>query len=358
MGKKKIAALGGDGIGPEIVNATCHVLEGAGFDLEIISPPIGEAVVEKYGTAFPEETKKLCGTVDAVLFGATGPASDSVIVYLRWISDNFVNIRPMKYYPGAITCLKDATGIDLVFLRENSEGLIPGREGDLSLLAQRLPEYRDPKLNKSFADYGEGKFAVRIVSERGTTRLAKFACEFALRRKKNGSPGKVTCVHKWNGFPQSDRLFERIVREEVSKHPELSYDQYLVDDLARRLLRYPREFDVVVIDNMFGDILSDEASELVGGLGIAPSGNVGSKVPYFESVSGSAPKYAGKNVVNPTATILSAKLMLDYLGMHEEASALEKAVAAVYKEGKSLTYDQGGKASTTECAEAILRKIK
>jgi isocitrate/isopropylmalate dehydrogenase len=358
MAKKKIVALGGDGIGPEVVDATCHVLGHAGFDLEILKPPNGEAVVEKYGTAFPEETKKLCNEADAVLFGATAVASQTTMIYLRWLSDNYVNIRPTKYYPGAYTCLKDATGIDFVFLRENSEGLIPGREGDLSLLVQRLPEYRDPVLDRPFAYYGEGKFAVRIVSQRGTERLAKFACEYALQRKKKGCPGKVTSVHKWNAFPESDRLFERIIREEVAKHPELSYDNYLVDDMARRILRYPKDFDVIVIDNMFGDILSDEASELVGGLGIAPSGNVGSKVPYFESVAGSAPKYAGKNVVNPTATILSAKLMLETLGMHGEADALERAVAAVYKEGKHLTFDQGGSASTIECAQAILGKLR
>jgi isocitrate/isopropylmalate dehydrogenase len=357
MAKKKIVALGGDGIGPEVVDATCYVLEHAGFDLEIIKPPNGEAVVEKYGTAFPEETKRLCDEADAVLFGASAVASQVIVLYLRWIGDNFVNIRPAKYYPGATSCLRDPSGIDFVLLRENSEGLIPGREGDLSLLAKRLPEYRD-MLGKSFADYGEGKFAVRIVSQRGTQRLAKFACEYALQRKSKHLPGKVTCVHKFNAFPESDRLFERIIREEVEKHPELSYEQYYVDDTARRLLRYPKEFDVVAIDNMFGDILSDEASELVGGLGIAPSACVGGKVPYFESVAGSAPKYAGKNVVNPTATILSAKLMLDYLGMYEEATALEGAVAAVYREAKSLTYDQGGKATTTECAEAVLRKIK
>ena len=357
MAKKRIVALGGDGIGPEVVDAACHVLEHADFELEIIKPPSGEAVVKQYGTAFPEETKKLCDAADAVLFGASGEASQIIVLHLRWIGDNYVNIRPAKYYPGTTSCLKDPSGIDFVFLRENSEGLIPGREGDLSLLAQRLPEYRD-LLGKSFADYGEGKYAVRIVSERGSARLAKFACEYAMKRKEKGGPGKVTCVHKFNAFPESDRLFERTIREEVAKHPELSYDQYYVDDMARRLLRYPMEFDVIVIDNMFGDILSDEASELVGGLGIVPSACVGGKVPYFESVAGSAPKYAGQNVANPTATILSAKLMLDYLGMNEEADALEKAVAAVYKEGKSSTFDQGGTATTMECAEAILRKLK
>ncbi len=357
MAKKRIVALGGDGIGPEVVDATCYVLEKAGFDLEILKPPNGEAVVEKYGTAFPEETRKLCNEADAVLFGASGQASSIIILHLRWIGDNFVNIRPAKYYQGTTSCIKDPTGIDFVLLRENSEGLIPGREGDLSLLAERIPEYRD-MLGKSFADYGEGKFAVRIVTKRGTQRLAKFACEFALKRKKQGHPGKVTCVHKYNAFPESDHLFEGIVREEVEKHPELTYDQYYVDDMARRLLRYPKDFDVIVLENMFGDILSDEVSELVGGLGIVPSGCVGGKVPYFESVAGSAPKYAGKNVANPTATILSAKLMLEHLGMQNEADALEKAVAMVYKEGKTLTFDQGGSATTTEFAEAVLKKIK
>jgi isocitrate/isopropylmalate dehydrogenase len=263
----------------------------------------------------------------------------------------------MTYYPGARSILKDPSGIDFVILRENSEGLYPGREGDLSMLSRSLPDYRD-MLDRSFDYYGEGKFAIRVVSEKATRRFAEFVCKYALARKNKGYMGKVTCVHKSNVFVQSDTLFEKIVREEVEKYPELIYEQFYVDDTARRLLLYAREMDVLVTTNMFGDILSDESSELIGGLGIAPSGCVGGKVAYFESVSGSAPKYAGKNIINPTATILSAKLMLDYLGMHQESEALERAVAAVYKEGKNLTYDQGGSGTTTEFTRNVLKHIK
>lgn len=356
MAKRRITAIGGDGVGPELVDAACYVLESADFDLEITKPPAGESALEQYGEAFPEETKRLCDTADAVLFGAATKASINILIYIRWVKDNYLNIRPAKYYTGAQSSLKDPSGIDLVVLRENSEDLYL-REGELSVLRERYPDFRD-FLNKSIADYGEGMFALRIVSEQGTQRFAQSVCEYALQRKKKGYPGKVTCVHKNNAMPKSDSLWERIIREEVEKHPELTYEQYYVDDMARRLVRYPSEFDMLATTNMFGDILSDEAAELVGGLGIVGSGCIGGKVPYFESVAGSAPKYAGKNIINPSCTILAAKLMLEHLGMQQEAEAVEKAVATVYKEGKSLTFDQGGNASTKEFAEAVLRKIK
>lgn len=357
MARKKVVALGGDGVGPEVVNATCYVMENANFDLEIIKPPNGEAAMEQYQTAFPEETRQLCDTADAILFGATGTVSGAILGYLRWVLDNYVNVRPVKYYPGAGSCLKDPSGIDFVILRENSEGMYSFFGGDLSMLREKLPDFRN-MIGKSLADFGEGKFALRIISEHGTQRLAKFACEFAMERKRNNYAGKLACPTKSNVIPTTDRLFEIIIEEEVKKYPELTYKQYYADDMARRLLRFPKEMDVIVAENMFGDILADEAAELVGGLGIASSACFGGKVAYFESVHGSAPDIAGKNIVNPTATILSARLMLDYLEMHQEADALEKAVAAAYKDGKSLTGDQGGSASTTECAQAILREIK
>jgi len=357
MTKKKVIALGGDGIGPEVIDAACYVLENANFDLELIKPPCGEAAMEQYNDAFPEETRQLCDAADAILFGATGTTSIAIIAYLRWVLDNYVNMRPMKYYPGAKSCLKDPSGIDFVILRENSEGMYSFFEGNLSFLQEKLPDHRN-LIGKSLADFGPGKFAIRIISERGTQRLAKYACEYTLQRKANNHPGRITCVTKSNVLRQTDSLFEKAMEEEVKKYPDITYERYYVDDMARRLLRYPTEIGVLVTSNMFGDILADEASELVGGLGIASSGCIGGKVAYFEPVHGSAPKYAKKNVINPTATILSAKLMLDYFGMYEEANRLEGAVAAVYKDGKHLTYDQGGNATTMECAQAVLREIK
>jgi isocitrate/isopropylmalate dehydrogenase len=280
-----------------------------------------------------------------------------IIAYLRWVLDTYANIRPAKYYEGVHSPLKDPSGIDFVIVRENTEGLYPAREGDLPELAKALPKYRD-QLGRSLAQFGNGKFAIRVITERGTRRIAKFACEYARKRKKMGFPGKLTCVTKSNLLTQTCGLFQRITEEEFKKFPELSYEHYYVDDAARRLVRYPNEMDVIVTSNMFGDILSDLAAEVVGGLGIAPSACVGDKKAYFEPVHGSAPKYAGKNMVNPTATILSAKMMLEYLGMQDPADSLEEAVKQIYAEGRVLTYDQGGRATTTEFAQAILKRLE
>jgi isocitrate/isopropylmalate dehydrogenase len=355
--KKTVAALGGDGIGPEVVDAACYILEKAGFGLNIVKPLNGQLAVNQGKEFFSDETKKVCDASDAVIFGAADKISNPILFYLRWTYDNYLLLRPIKYYPGARSCAPNPAGIDFVMFRELSEDLYPGQEGDLSLLVDRLPDYRG-SMGAAFKDYGPGKFAIRIISERAVKRLAEFSFDYTVQRKKDGFPGKLTCVTKSNILKQTDGLFQKMFEDEAKKYPQIAYEHYYVDDMARRLVRYPKEFDVIVTSNMFGDILSDEASELAGGLGMAGSAAYGGKVPLFEPTHGSAPKYAGKNVINPTATILSAKMMLEYFKMDNEAKALEKAIAAVYKEGKSLTYDQGGKATTTECTEAILRKIK
>lgn len=356
---KKITVLGGDGVGPEVVDVASHILEEMKLGFEIIKPPCGEKALEEMGTAFPEETKRLCSEADAVLFGAAGRASVPILTHLRWEMDNYVNIRPTKYYPGAMSPLKDPEGIDFVILRENSEGLYPpGREGDISQLAVRWPEWRDSLLGMGFQDYGQGKFAIRIITERGVDRMMKFACDYTQKRKKAGYPGKLTCVTKSNVLQESCGLFQSAAEAEIKKYPDLIYEHYYIDDVARRLLRYPKDMDVIVTSNMFGDVLADEAAELVGGLGMAPSACLGGETPYFEPVHGSAPKYANKNVINPTAMILSMKMMLEFLGMEMEARAVEGAIARVYQQGKYLTRDQGGTASTTEFGQAVLKKIK
>jgi isocitrate/isopropylmalate dehydrogenase len=356
VSQKKIVALGGDGVGPEIMEVTCEIMEKAGFGLEIIRPLHGEAALKAGKEVFSEELKNLCRTSDAILFGASGGISREILYFLRWHQDNFVNMRPVKYYPGARSPLQDPQRIDFVILRENSEGLYPSREGDLNLLARALPQFRD-LLGKSFADYGNGKFAIRVISERGVQRLARFACAFALERKKQGYAGKLAVVSKSNVLSQTDGLFQRGMEAECKKNPGLIHEHFHVDDAARRLIRFPKDFDVLVTSNMFGDILADEAAELVGGLGLAPSACLGGQKPYFEPVHGSAPDIAGKGIVNPTAMILSAKMMLDHLGMINEAQALEKAVAEVYRQGEHLTADQGGRAPTKKFAEAVLQKI-
>jgi len=353
---KKVVALGGDGIGPEVLDAACQVLEEARFGLELIRPLCGEAALDRGEDAFPGEARQACSTADAVLFGATGTTSGAILRYLRWELDNFVNVRPLKYYQGAKNCIRDPEGIDFVILRENSEGMYSFFGGDLSMLRERLPDLRS-RTGRSLADYGEGKFALRIVSERGTRRLARFTCDFALERKARGFPGRIACPTKSNVIPATDPLFARIVEEETLSHPELSFQHFYADDMARRLLRFPREMDVIVAENMFGDILADEAAEIVGGLGMAPSACLGGRVPYFEPVHGSAPDIAGRGIANPTAMLLSAALMLRHLGMAAEADAVERAVARVYREGTSLTPDQDGSSTTAGMAGAVARAI-
>jgi len=356
MSRKKIVAMGGDGVGPEVMGVTCRIVEEAGFGLEILKPLCGAEAFKTQGNAFPDEAKRLCEESDAILFGAAEGPSVAILVYLRWFMDNYINLRPVKYYPGAFSPLKNPEGIDFLLIRENSEGMYPGREGDLPWLAQKLPEYKDP-FGRALDFYGEGKFAIRLITRKGTDRIAQYAVELARERKSQGFPGKVTCITKSNVLRQSCGFFQKTVEEEVKKNPGIGYEHFHVDDAARRLIRFPRDFDVIVTSNMFGDILADEAGEMVGGLGIAPSACLGGRWPYFEPVHGSAPDIAGKGIVNPTAMILSAKMMLDYLNMEKEAQVLEKAVAEVYRDGRTLTADQGGKATTKEFAEAVLRKI-
>jgi isocitrate/isopropylmalate dehydrogenase len=355
---KRIVVLGGDGVGPEVTDVACDILEKMKLGFEILKPPGGESAIEKYGTPFPDETKKLCEEVDAILFGAAGLYSSPIIDFLRWGLDNYINIRPIKYYPGATTPLKDAEGIDMVILRENSEGIYPpGREGDISQLAEKWPDWKDRLFGKRFKDYGRGKFAIRIITEYGVSRMIKFACQFTKKRKELGYPGKLTLTTKSNVLQETCGLVQKITETEIKQYRDLTYEHFYIDDMCRRVLRYPKDMDVIVTTNMFGDILSDEAAELAGGLGIAPSACIGGKTPYFEPVHGSAPKYAKKNIINPTAMILSVKMMLDYFGMESEAKHLEKAVAEVYREGKHLTQDQGGRSTTRELGESVLRKI-
>ena len=356
MPKKKIVALGGDGVGPEVMDATCWFLEKIGFNLDIIKPACGAEALKAQGNPFPEEAQRMCEECDAILFGAAEGPSIAILVYLRWVLDNYINLRPVKYYPGARSPLVNPEAINFCIIRENSEGLYPGREGDLSWLAQRLAAYKDP-FGHTLDHYGPGKFALRLITEKGTERIARYALDLARQRKASGFPGKVTCITKSNVLFETCGLFRQTVEKEMKKDGGLTCEHYYVDDAARRIVRFPQDFDVIVTSNMFGDILADEAAEVVGGLGMAPSGCLGGMKPYFEPVHGSAPDIAGKGIVNPTAMILSAKMMLEYLGMQSEAEALEKAVAETYRQGTALTHDQGGKSSTMEFTEAVLKNI-
>ena len=307
---KTIVALPGEGIGFEVVDATCEVLAGLGLPIEIQTPPQGAAALKSHGTALPEETKRAARAADGVLFGAAGPSSSPVVGWLRWEMSAWGGVRPIKFYAGMHSPLAHPDGIDYVIIRENSEGLYPGREGDLTDLARALPDLGD-KSGKKVKEYGDGAFAVKVVTPVGAERIARFAAKLALKRKTQGKPGKVTCVTKSNVLPRTDGLFQATAERVVREMGGLAFEHFHVDDAARRLVRFPQSMDVVLCMNLYADILSDLGAETAGGLGLAPSGNHGDGWAYFESVHGSAPDIAGRGIANPTATIRSAVLMLD-----------------------------------------------
>ncbi len=350
---KTIVALPGEGIGIEVVDATCEVLAGTGLPLKIVTPAQGAAALKSHGTALPDETKQAARAADGVLFGAAGPSSSPVVSWLRWEMSAWGGVRPIKFYPGMRSPLADPEGIDYVIIRENSEGLYPGREGDLGDLARALPDLGD-KSGRKVKEYGEGTFAVKVVTPVGAERIARFAVKLARARKAQGKPGKVTCVTKSNVLPRTDGLFQATAERIVREAGDLAFEHFHVDDAARRLVRFPKSMDVVLCMNLYADILSDLGAETAGGLGLAPSGNHGDGWAYFESVHGSAPDIAGRGIANPTATIRSAILMLEHVGFPAEAARLDAAVARVYRDAKTLTPDQGGTASTRDMARAVL----
>jgi 3-isopropylmalate dehydrogenase len=349
---KTVVVLPGEGIGFEVVDATCEVLVGAGLPLTILTPPQGAAALRSHGSALPDETKRAAGAADGILFGAAGPSSSAVVAWLRWEMNAWGGVRPITFYPGMRSPLADPAGIDYVIVRENSEGMYPGREGEITDLARVMPDLRD-RTGRTLKEYGEGRFAVKVVTPTGAERIARLACRLARARTTRGKPGKVTCVTKSNVLLRSDGLFQQIA-ERIVGEAGLQFEHFYVDDAARRLVRFPTSMDVVLCMNQYADILSDLGAETAGGLGLAPSGCFGDGWAYFESVHGSAPDIAGRGIANPTATIRSAGMMLEHMGLGAEAQRLEAAVARVYRDGKTLTPDQGGAARTKEMAQAVL----
>jgi isocitrate/isopropylmalate dehydrogenase len=251
--------------------------------------------------------------------------------------------------------LKRPEGIDFVIARENLEGLYPGREGDIEQLEPlKLTDFITGQVLDTSR---KGKFAVRVITDENSRNVATAACKLAMKRKAKGGKGKVTVASKYNMLVQSDELFRGIVEETVKRYPELTFDQQIVDNFCQQMIINPHQFDVVVLPNDYGDVLADGAAGLVGGLGLAPSACFGKDYAYFEPVHGTAPDLKGKNIINPTAMLLSAKWMLEYLGFEEAAQRLERAVYEVYEEGKFLTPDQGGSSSTTQFCDAVQKRL-
>ncbi|AEB12268.1 isocitrate/isopropylmalate dehydrogenase family protein [Marinithermus hydrothermalis] len=329
----RICLIEGDGIGHEVVPAARRVLEATGLKFEFTEAEAGWETFEKYGTSVPEETVEKIRAADATLFGAATSPTRKVegffgaIRYLRKRLDLFANVRPAKYHPvpGAIQ------GTDLVVVRENTEGLYVEQE----------------------RRYARGRIAIadRVITYDASYRIAEYALKLAQRRR-----GKLALVHKANVLPLSDGLFLEAAYDAAKHYPDVEISEVIVDACAMRLVRRPQDFDVLVMENLFGDIISDLTAGLVGGLGIAPSGNIGEEAAIFEPVHGSAPDIAGKGIANPTATILSAAMMLEHLGEKEAAERIERAVDRVLAEGPR-TPDLGGDATTEAFTDAVIRAL-
>lgn len=325
----KIAVIPGDGIGKEVMEATLHVLEASDMEFDYRFADAGDECAEKSGVPLPPETVDIVRESQACLFGAAGESAADVIVKMRQELDLYVNLRPVKSYPGT-KCVFD--NLDFVIVRENTEGLYIGRE-----------EYTE-----------EGATALRVITKKASERICRFAFEYA---KKTGR-GKVTAVHKANVLKKTDGLFKDIFYKVARDYPSMELDDRYVDATAMFFITKPQMFDVIVTTNLFGDILSDEGAGLVGGLGLIPSANIGEKQGLFEPVHGSAPRHAGKGTANPSAMMLSAVMMLDYLDENEEARRLENAVVKVLSDGKVVTPDLGGNSTTMEMAAEIRLKYE
>jgi NADP-dependent isocitrate dehydrogenase len=370
--KKKIAWLPGDGVGIEVLEAARIVLDAVEFDAEYIHGDIGWDFWCSEGDAFPQRTVDLLKNVDAAMFGAitSKPAKQaaaelnpelrdkgftyrSPIVRMRQQFDLYMSLRPCKAFKGNPLNYKE--GIDIVVFRENTEDLYAGVE--FSPVPEKLSTLLK-EISKPFAPFaalGPDDYAIstKINTRKGSERIIRAAFEFA----KNNNRKKVTVVHKANVVRATDGMFLDIAKDVAKDYPTVQWDDANIDAMTMWLLKNPFNYDVLVAPNLYGDIISDLCAQLVGGLGFGASGNIGDKLAVFEPTHGSAPKYAGQYKVNPLATILAAKMMLEWLGDHEKAALIESAVAAVIAEGKVRTYDMGGNATTLDMARAVAAKV-
>ena len=325
-----IAVIPGDGIGPEVMEVTLELLNVLDVSLNFTEAHAGCECYDRTGTTIPEETIQIARQADATLFGAvtTVPGQRSGILALRKALDLYANVRPVKSYPGVPSVYGD---LNMVIIRENTEGLYSGME-------EETPE---------------GATALRVITEQAAERICKFAFDYA----KITGRGKVTAVHKANVLKKTDGIFKDTFYNVARNYQGIELDDRYVDATAMFLITKPHMFDVIVTTNLFGDILSDEGAGLVGGLGLAPSANIGEKNGLFEPVHGSGPDIAGQGISNPSAMILSAVMMLNYLKENSEAQRLEKALSEVLNEAKKLTPDLGGNSKTADMAREIKGKL-
>ncbi len=352
--QKRVAAIPGEDAAPEAMQPSVELIERMGLPIQFVYPKVGAAGIQAHGSPFADEARAEIDATDATLFGATSGLSAGALFYLRWGKGTYANVRPTRFIPGFKSPLADPQGLDLVIVRENLEDTYVCTEGELSEpgIAERI----SPTSGKALGELGQGRFAIKAITEQGSRRVGRFAFELARRRKQQGGPGRLTCGTKHNML-NADGLFRDAVRALAAEYPEVELESLIVDDLAHRLVARGKSLDVIVLPNLYGDVLSDAAAALAGGLGLAASGCYGDDYAYFESAHGTAPDIAGKGIINPTATLLSAAMMLEYLGWAEAAARLRSAIEAVYADGRVLTPDQGGRATTVEFCGAIEERL-
>jgi isocitrate dehydrogenase (NAD+) len=356
----RVTFIPGDGVGPELSEATRRVLEatGVGFDWDV--QDAGADVVERFGTPLPAPVlKSIRDTKVAIKGPITTPVGSgfrSVNVALRKELDLFACLRPTKSYPGVRSRYED---VDIVIVRENTEDLYAGIEFEQGTpQAKELIEFVAEKTGTRIRD--DAGISIKPISVWGTQRIVRFAFEHARRYGRS----KVTAVHKANIMKFSDGLFLETARQVATEYPDVAFEDRIVDNLTMQLVQRPEEYDVLVLPNLYGDIVSDLCAGLVGGLGLAPGANIGDEVAVFEATHGSAPKYKGMNKVNPMAMMLSGVLMLRHLGEGDAADRLERAIAAVIAEGRSVTYDMKPTrddptaVGTSQVADAVIEELE
>jgi len=330
-----ITLIPGDGIGPEVAEATARAVEATGAAVEWERVDAGEGALEEYGRLIPDELYASLEVTRVALKGPTttpvGGGHQSINVALRKKLGLYVNFRPVRMLPALRTRFQDVP-VNLAIFRENTEDLYSGLEHEVV-----------PGVVES----------LKIITHHASIRIARAAFQYAQREKRC----KVTAVHKANIMKMSDGLFLKCCREVASQHPEIKYEELIVDNACMQLVMRPEKFDLLVLPNLYGDIISDLAAGLVGGLGVVPGANIGDNHAVFEAVHGSAPDIAGKGLANPTALMQSAVLMLAHIGERQAAERLQNAIHEVYAEGTHLTGDVGGKATTREFTDAVIRRL-
>jgi isocitrate dehydrogenase (NAD+) len=357
----RVTLLPGDGVGPEVALAMKRCVEATGVKIEWEEELVGEPAIKRYGTPLPdrvlESIRRNKVAIKGPITTPVGQGFRSVNVQLRQALDLFACVRPCKSYQGTKA---KAPNIDLIIFRENTEDLYAGIEFDLhSPEAKRLIKEINQLQPKKIRE--DSAISIKPISAFGSRRIVKYAFEYAVQHKRR----KVTAVHKANIMKFSDGLFLKTAREVAGEYQgRIEFEDVIVDNLCMQLVQKPNMFDVLVLPNLYGDIVSDLCAGLMGGLGIAPGANIGETIGLFEPVHGAAPKYTGQNKVNPTACILSGVLMLEYIKEAQAASRLEAAVKAVIKDGRSVTYDLKNDRNdptavgTQQMAEAICEKLR